>query len=95
MLPEEKAKVNVGRMLREAGRSLVSCAKFKPCQSIVAVCGGILQGMHEKGYVLFLDGKAICVLETKAAHITQNDRMFYQAEQFRIISAMKKNYNWI
>lgn len=64
MLPEEKARKRIDEQLREAGWEVVSRSEYTseyPC----AVKEALMQGNKESDYLLFVDNKAIAVLEAK------------------------------
>ncbi len=82
MLPEEKARIHIDRMLKDAGWAVVTRSEYTVSCTAVAVCEGLLQGNHEADYLLFLDGKAIGILEAKAASVKLGDKVRQQAEQY-------------
>ena len=65
MTPEEKARQKIDLLLKDAGWQIVPRDEFSPALSAVAVEEGLLKGNLEADYLLFLDGKAIGVLEAK------------------------------
>ncbi len=65
MTPEEQARQKIDFVLKEAGWQIVSRDDYSPHLSAVAVEEGLLKGNLEADYLLFLDGKAIGVLEAK------------------------------
>ncbi len=70
--PEEQARQKIDQMLKEAGWKVVCREDFlahEPC----AVCEQILEGAHRADYMLFLDGKAIAVIEAKRAEVNLDD----------------------
>lgn len=82
MLPEEKARIYIDQMFADAGWEVVSRNDFTISSSATAVTEGIMQGGKEADYLLFLDGKAIGVLEAKAEHISLDDKVKAQAEGY-------------
>lgn len=65
MKPEEKARVIIDRMFEEAGWKVVDRDKYAPNMTAVAVREGLMVGNKEADYLLFLNGKAVGVLEAK------------------------------
>ncbi len=66
LLPEQKARVKIDELLESAGWTVVSREDFTPAAvNAQAVEENILQGNKEADYMLYLDGKAIAVLEAK------------------------------
>ncbi len=82
MLPEEKARIYIDQMFADAGWEVVSRNDFTISSSAAAVTEGIMQGGKEADYLLFLDGKAIGVLEAKAEHVSLDDKVKGQAEGY-------------
>ena len=65
MKPEEKARVIIDRMFEEAGWKVVDRDKYAPNMTSVAIREGLMVGNREADYLLFLNGKAVGVLEAK------------------------------
>ena len=65
MKPEEKARVIIDRMFEEAGWKVVDRDKYVPNMTAVAIREGLMVGNREADYLLFLNGKAVGVLEAK------------------------------
>lgn len=65
MKPEEKARVIIDRMFEEAGWKVVYRDKYAPNMTAVAIREGLMVGNREADYLLFLNGKAVGVLEAK------------------------------
>lgn len=65
MEPEEKARVIIDRMFEEAGWKVVDRDKYAPNMTAVAIREGLMVGNREADYLLFLNGKAVGVLEAK------------------------------
>ncbi|MFI3297924.1 MAG: DEAD/DEAH box helicase family protein [bacterium] len=82
MLPEEKARTYIDRMFEDAGWDVVSRNDYTTSTSAVAVAEGIMQEHKEADYLLFLDGKAIGILEAKAEHVPLEDKVKSQAEGY-------------
>ena len=69
-------------LLKKAGWSIVSRDKYSPGLSAVAIEEGILKGNLEADYLLFLEGKAIGVLEAKKELTVLSDVVANQAENY-------------
>ena len=65
MKPEEKARAIIDRMFKEAGWKVVDRDKYAPNMTAVAIREGLMVGNREADYLLFLNGKAVGVLEAK------------------------------
>ena len=63
--PEEQARVLIDEMLAEAGWAVVPRSEYSEIQNAQAVTEALTKGNCEADYLLFLDGKAIGVLEAK------------------------------
>ena len=64
MTPEELARVKIDKQLNDAGWDIVSRNEYVP-QSTAAVKEGLMQGNKESDYLLFIDDKAIAIVEAK------------------------------
>ena len=82
LLPEERARKKIDMLLKKAGWSIVSRDKYSPGLSAVAIEEGILKGNLEADYLLFLEGKAIGVLEAKKELTVLSDVVANQAENY-------------
>lgn len=82
LLPEEKARKKIDLMLKKAGWSIVPREEYSPGISAAAVEEGILKGNLEADYLLFLEGKAIGVLEAKKESVSLDDIVANQAENY-------------
>ncbi len=82
MFAEDQARIHIDRMLTHAGWRVVTRAEYAPTMSAVAVCEGLLKGNKEADYLLFLEGKAIGVLEAKAERVPLSKRVEQQAEGY-------------
>lgn len=69
MTPEEKARVKIDKMFDEAGWKVVDRDHYAPNISAVAIKEGLLQGNKRADYFLFVNGKAVGVLEAKREEI--------------------------
>jgi len=68
MLPEEKARVKIDKQLNNAGWDIVSRNEYIP-GGTTAVKEALMQGNTESDYLLFIDDKAIAVIEAKKKRI--------------------------
>ena len=66
MLPEEQARVKIDKQLKDAGWDIVSREEYVP-KSTSAIKEALMQGNTESDYLLFVDDKAIAVVEAKKA----------------------------
>jgi type I restriction enzyme R subunit len=82
MKPEEKAREIINRMLNEAGWEIVKRDDYSPGISAVAIEEGLLKGNLEADYLLFLNGKAIGVLEAKREEHGLSNVVMEQAERY-------------
>lgn len=64
MTPEQLARVKIDKQLNNSGWDIVSRIDYLP-NSTVAVMEGLMQGNTESDYLLFVEGKAIAVIEAK------------------------------
>ena len=83
MKPEEKARLKIDEKLKEVGWDIVSRDEYVPGLAL-AVKEAIMVGNHESDYLLFVDNKAIAVLEAKREEIgiDNNKNVFSQAEGY-------------
>ena len=79
--PEEKARIAIDKQLTRAGWEIVSREEYAPgCAA--AVKEALMIGNHEADYLLFIDGKAIAVLEAKREENELGDDVRQQAEDY-------------
>ena len=69
MTPEEKARVKIDQWFAEAGWKVVSRDEYEPTITAAAIREGLLKGNLEADYFLFINGKAVGVLEAKREEI--------------------------
>lgn len=83
MLPEEKARLKIDESLKEAGWDIVSRDEYVPGLPL-AVKEALMKGNHESDYLLFVDNKAIAVLEAKREEIDieNNETVSSQVENY-------------
>lgn len=82
MTPEEKARCKIDNMFKEAGWDVVDRMNYNPYISAVAIEEGLLKGNLEADYLLFLEGKAVGVLEAKREERKLSDIVAEQAENY-------------
>ncbi len=83
MTPEQKARVLIDQMFEESGWKVVTRDEYSPGLTAAAIEEGILQGGKEADYLLFINGKAVGVLEAKKATIdVSSDKVIGQAEGY-------------
>lgn len=83
MLPEEKARVKIDKQLRNAGWDIVVRNEYLP-NSTSAVKEALMGGNTESDYLLFIDGKAIAVVEAKREENPLGDEVKKQAEDYAV-----------
>lgn len=83
MLPEEKARVKIDKQLRNAGWDIVARDEYLP-NSTSAVKEALMGGNTESDYLLFIDGKAIAVVEAKREDNPLGDKVKKQAEEYAV-----------
>ena len=65
MTPEEKARIKIDQWFTDAGWKVVDRDDYEPTCTAVAIREGLLKGNLEADYFLFINGKAVGVLEAK------------------------------
>ena len=81
MLPEEKARVKIDKQLTAAGWDIVARDEYIPFNAS-AVKEALMQGNKESDYLLFVDDKAIAVVEAKAEDNSLGNAVAQQAEWY-------------
>lgn len=81
MKPEEKARVKIDKQLINAGWDVVSRSEYVP-KSASAVKEALMQGNTESDYLLFVDDKAIAVVEAKREDNPLGETVQGQAEDY-------------
>lgn len=81
MLPEEKARVKIDKQLNNAGWDIVSRNEYIP-GGTTAVKEALMQGNTESDYLLFIDDKAIAVIEAKKEANPLGEEVEKQAEGY-------------
>ena len=83
MLPEEKARVKIDKQLTDAGWEVVDRQDYNPINSS-AVREALMQDNKESDYLLFVDKKAIAVVEAKKEENDLGDAVAQQAENYSL-----------
>ncbi|MBF1400089.1 type I restriction endonuclease subunit R [Prevotella histicola] len=94
MEPEEKARVIIDRMFEEAGWKVVDRDKYAPNMTAVAIREGLMVGNREADYLLFLNGKAVGVLEAKRIEIDINSDIVQEQARLYTRSCPKWCQAW-
>lgn len=69
MTPEEKARVKIDRWFEDAGWGVTDRDHYTPASTAVAIREGLLENNLEADYFLFINGKAVGVLEAKRKEV--------------------------
>lgn len=88
MLPEELARIKIDKQLNGAGWDIVSRLDYVP-NTASAVKEALMQGGKESDYLLFVDNKAIAVVEAKKENNSLGSEVATQAENY---SATPQNW---
>jgi len=83
MLPEELARVKIDKQLSDAGWDIVSRFEYLP-NSTSAIKEALMIGGKESDYLLFIDGKAIAVVEAKKEENNLGKDVADQAEDYSV-----------
>lgn len=81
MFPEERARKRIDKQLKDAGWDVVARNEYIP-QSTSAVKEALMQGNTESDYLLFIDDKAIAVVEAKKEENPLGEDVQKQAEDY-------------
>ena len=81
MLPEERARKKIDKQLIDAGWDIVSRNEYVP-KSTSAVKEALMKGNKESDYLLFVDDKAIAVVEAKKEDDPLGPEVEKQAEDY-------------
>lgn len=65
MTPEEKARHKIDQWFTDAGWEVINRDEYEPTSTAVAIREGLLKDNLEADYFLFINGKAVGVLEAK------------------------------
>ena len=80
--PEEQARVLIDEMLTAAGWAVVPRSEYIDVPHAQAVTEALTKGNNEADYLLFLDGKAIGVLEAKRAENSLGGKVAEQTAKY-------------
>ncbi len=69
MTPEEKARIKIDQWFVDSGWKVVDRSEYEPTITAVAIREGLLKNNLEADYFLFINGKAVGVLEAKREEI--------------------------
>ena len=83
MLPEEKARKIIDKQLTAVGWDIVFRDEYIPGYAM-AVKEALMQGNKESDYLLFIDDKAIAVLEAKREENPLDDTVEKQVEDYAV-----------
>ena len=83
MLPEELARLKIDKQLKEVGWEIVSRNEYVPFEAL-AVKEALMQGNTESDYLLFVDNKAIAVVEAKKEENELGEIVAEQAENYAV-----------
>ena len=81
LLPEQLARIKIDGQLKEAGWEIVSRDEYVP-NLAQAVKEALMSGSTESDYLLFVDNKAIAVVEAKREESTLGEIVAEQAENY-------------
>ena len=90
--PEEKARIKIDQWLEEVGWKVVSRDEYSNAINAQAVKENLMEGNLEADYMLFLNGKAIAVLEAKKGESKLGDDVKAQAENYTRILPPSNQY---
>lgn len=65
MTPEEKARIKIDQWFADAGWEVINRDEYEPTSTAVVIREGLLKDNLEADYFLFINGKAVGVLEAK------------------------------
>lgn len=83
MLPEERARQRIDKQLNNAGWNIVARDEYMPNETS-AVKEALMKGNTESDYLLFVDNKAIAVLEAKRKENGLGAEVAEQAEGYAV-----------
>lgn len=83
MLPEELARVKIDKQLTNAGWEIVPRSEYISGNT-TAVKEALMQGNTESDYLLFVDDKAIAVVEAKKESSALGEEVAQQAEEYSV-----------
>ena len=83
MLPEEKARIKIDEQLTSAGWEVVTRFEYNR-KNPSAIVEASMSGRKESDYLLFIDNKAIAVVEAKRAERNLDEIVAQQAENYTL-----------
>ena len=83
MFPEEKARIKIDEQLRSVGWEVVTRFEYNR-KNPSAVIEASMTGRKESDYLLFIDNKAIAVVEAKRAESNLDEIVAQQAENYTL-----------
>lgn len=83
MLPEERARIKIDEQLTDAGWEVVHRFEYNR-KNPSAVTEASMRGRKESDYLLFIDNKAIAVVEAKRAESNLDEIVASQAEDYTV-----------
>ena len=83
MLPEELARLKIDKQLNDSGWDIVPRDEFVYNKAL-AVKEALMKGNKESDYLLFVDGKAIAVIEAKKEENNLGENVASQAEEYAV-----------
>ena len=81
MQPEERAREKIDKQLKSAGWDIVTREEYVPFNAL-AVKEALMKGNHESDYLLYVDNKAIAVVEAKREENALGEDVKNQAEGY-------------
>lgn len=83
MLPEEQARIKIDKQLQNSGWDIISRNEYLPGNT-VAVKEALMLGGKESDYLLFVEDKAIAVVEAKKESNTLGSEVAEQVEHYAV-----------
>lgn len=83
MLPEELARIKIDKQLQDSGWEIVSRMEYIP-NTTSAVKEALMKGSKESDYLLFVEDKAIAVVEAKKEENMLGEEVAVQAENYSV-----------
>ncbi len=84
MLPEELARTKIDKQLIDAEWNIISRNEYLPCNEPSAVKEALMQGNRESDYLLFVEDKAIAIVEAKRESNDLGEKVAQQAENYAL-----------
>ena len=83
MKPEELARLKIDKQLNDSGWDIVSRNEFVYDKTL-AVKEALMKNNKESDYLLFIDGRAIAVVEAKKEENMLGEKVAEQAEEYAV-----------